>query len=82
MARDTRGLLDHIGWKGEKEVHVVGISMGAFFILFFIFLLDAITAHEGQEREQEGGKGVSVPQRRGRCTDSLLELVNSLAQVG
>lgn len=34
MARDTRGLLDHVGWTGEKEVHVVGISMGAFILSY------------------------------------------------
>lgn len=28
MARDTVELLDHVGWTGEREVHVVGISMG------------------------------------------------------
>ena len=28
MARDTIELLDHVGWTGERSVHVVGISMG------------------------------------------------------
>ncbi|KAL6720072.1 hypothetical protein ACLMJK_001993 [Lecanora helva] len=28
MARDTLELLDHVGWKGRREVHVVGVSMG------------------------------------------------------
>lgn len=28
MARDTFELLDHVGWIGERAVHVVGISMG------------------------------------------------------
>lgn len=28
MARDVVELLDHVGWTGERSVHVVGISMG------------------------------------------------------
>jgi len=28
MARDTFEMLDHVGWTGERSVHVVGISMG------------------------------------------------------
>jgi pimeloyl-ACP methyl ester carboxylesterase len=28
MARDTVELLDAVGWKGERELHVVGVSMG------------------------------------------------------
>lgn len=28
MARDTFELLDHLGWTGERSVHVIGISMG------------------------------------------------------
>ena len=28
MARDALELLDHVGWTGERQVHVVGSSMG------------------------------------------------------
>jgi pimeloyl-ACP methyl ester carboxylesterase len=28
MAEDLIELLDHIGWTGERELHVIGISMG------------------------------------------------------
>lgn len=28
MARDVVEVLDHIGWTGKRECHVVGISMG------------------------------------------------------
>jgi pimeloyl-ACP methyl ester carboxylesterase len=28
MAEDTISLLDHMGWNGMREVHVVGVSMG------------------------------------------------------
>ncbi|KAA6407085.1 MAG: hypothetical protein FRX48_09151 [Lasallia pustulata] len=28
MAKDTLELLDHVGWTGRRELHVVGVSMG------------------------------------------------------
>ncbi len=28
MAKDTVELLDHVGWTGERQVHVIGVSMG------------------------------------------------------
>jgi pimeloyl-ACP methyl ester carboxylesterase len=28
MARDVVEVLDHVGWRGERSVHVVGLSMG------------------------------------------------------
>ena len=28
MAKDTVQLLDHVGWTKEREVHIVGVSMG------------------------------------------------------
>ena len=28
MAKDTLQLLDHVGWTGERSIHVIGISMG------------------------------------------------------
>jgi pimeloyl-ACP methyl ester carboxylesterase len=28
MAEDVVALLDYVGWTGEREVHVVGISLG------------------------------------------------------
>ena len=28
MAKDTFELLDHLGWTGQRSVHVIGISMG------------------------------------------------------
>ena len=29
MARDTIDLLDGTGWRGERQLHVVGVSMGS-----------------------------------------------------
>ena len=43
MARDVVELLDHVGWTGERGLHVVGVSMVAqemvrvFFVVFFFF---------------------------------------------
>ena len=28
MAKDTRELIDHVGWTRERQLHVIGISMG------------------------------------------------------
>lgn len=28
MAKDTLELLDHLGWTGERSLHIIGISMG------------------------------------------------------
>lgn len=28
MAKDVIELVDHLGWTGERELHVVGVSMG------------------------------------------------------
>lgn len=28
MAKDIVELLDHVGWKDKRSIHVVGISMG------------------------------------------------------
>jgi pimeloyl-ACP methyl ester carboxylesterase len=28
MAEDTISLLDHVGWTGKREAHIVGVSMG------------------------------------------------------
>ncbi|KAF2107484.1 alpha/beta hydrolase-like protein [Lophiotrema nucula] len=28
MAKDTLELIDHIGWTGKRELHIIGISMG------------------------------------------------------
>jgi len=28
MAKDTLELLDHLGWTGKRQLHVIGISMG------------------------------------------------------
>ena len=28
MAEDAIVLLDYLGWKGDREVHVVGVSLG------------------------------------------------------
>ena len=28
MAKDTLELADHVGWTGQRELHVIGISMG------------------------------------------------------
>lgn len=33
MAGDTIHLMDHIGWVKEREVHVVGVSMGGMIAL-------------------------------------------------
>jgi pimeloyl-ACP methyl ester carboxylesterase len=28
MAKDTVELIDHIGWTGKRDLHIIGISMG------------------------------------------------------
>ena len=28
MARDTLELVDHVGWTSERQIHVIGSSMG------------------------------------------------------
>ena len=28
MAKDTVELLDHVGWTGQRQLHIIGISMG------------------------------------------------------
>ena len=28
MAKDTIELLDHVGWTGQRQLHIIGISMG------------------------------------------------------
>jgi pimeloyl-ACP methyl ester carboxylesterase len=28
MAKDVIELVDHLGWTGERELHVMGVSMG------------------------------------------------------
>jgi pimeloyl-ACP methyl ester carboxylesterase len=28
MAEDVISLLDHLGWTGERDLHVVGLSLG------------------------------------------------------
>ena len=28
MAKDTFELLNHLGWTSERQVHVIGVSMG------------------------------------------------------
>lgn len=28
MAEDAIALLDHVGWTGKRELHIVGISLG------------------------------------------------------
>ena len=45
MAKDTVELLDHVGWTGQRQLHIIGISMGGmiaqemvrciFLLLFF-----------------------------------------------
>ena len=39
MARDVVVLLDYIGWKEERGVHVVGISLGALLPGYRVFLV-------------------------------------------
>lgn len=50
MARDILEVLDHIGWTGKRELHVVGISMGGMI------------AQELVSR-RDGRRGVSRDQR-------------------
>ncbi|KAM0798620.1 Alpha/Beta hydrolase protein [Usnea florida] len=38
MARDTIDLLDGIGWRGERQLHVVGVSMGSMVAQELTFL--------------------------------------------
>lgn len=48
MAKDTVELLDHVGWTGQRQLHIIGISMGGMIaqemvrcmslLLFFQFL--------------------------------------------
>ena len=33
MARDVLEVLGHVGWRGERECHVVGISMGGMIAM-------------------------------------------------
>ena len=33
MAEDALVLLDYIGWKGKREVHVVGVSLGGMIAM-------------------------------------------------
>jgi pimeloyl-ACP methyl ester carboxylesterase len=33
MARDVEELLDYVGWKEEKSLHVIGVSMGGMVAL-------------------------------------------------
>lgn len=40
MARDVIELLDHVGWTGERSVHVVGISMGGMIAQEMVRLHD------------------------------------------
>lgn len=28
MAKDVVELIDHLGWTGKRELHIIGISMG------------------------------------------------------
>ena len=28
MAKDTLELLEHVGWTGKRQLHVIGVSMG------------------------------------------------------
>jgi predicted alpha/beta-fold hydrolase len=32
MARDIVEVIDHIGWTGKRELHVIGISMGGMIV--------------------------------------------------
>jgi pimeloyl-ACP methyl ester carboxylesterase len=39
MARDVIELLEHVGWKDDRSVHVVGISMGGMIAQELVRLL-------------------------------------------
>lgn len=28
MAKDTMEVIDHVGWKSKRQLHVIGVSMG------------------------------------------------------
>ena len=32
MAKDTVELIDHLGWTSERQLHIIGVSMGGMIV--------------------------------------------------
>ena len=40
MAKDTLELIDDVGWTAERQLHVVGVSMGGMIAQEIVSMLD------------------------------------------
>ena len=46
MAKDTIELCDHIGWTGQREIHLVGVSMGGMICQEIVGILTSLQSKE------------------------------------